>query len=67
MPSWQKPLEPNEFTSSSGLVHWLCNKKWFPTDTELFVTKHGSVDKEVIIKVVQHINMHARKTVPVDE
>ena len=42
-------------------------QKWFPTDTELIVTKHGSVDKEVIIKVVQHVNMHARKTVPADE
>ena len=50
MPSWRNPLEPNEFTSSSGVVHWLCNKNWFPTDRELVVTKHGTVDKEVIIK-----------------
>ena len=36
-------------------------------DTELVVTKHGSVDKNVIIKALQHINRHARKTVPEDD
>lgn len=67
MPSWRKSLEPNDVTNSSGVVHWLRNKNLFPRDMELVVTKHGSVDKEVIIKVLQHINMHARKTVPADE
>ena len=39
----------------------------FPNDAELVVTKHGSIYKEVIIKVVKHINHHAGKTVPANE
>ena len=31
------------------------------------MTKHGSMDKEVIIKEVKHINQHARKTVPAND
>lgn len=48
-------------------MHWLCNKHWFPTGTELVLTKHGSVDKEVIVKVVKHIDKDAQNTVPESE
>lgn len=56
MPSWLKPLDSDDFTSTNAVVHWLCKNKWFPKEAELFVTKHGSVDKKLIIKVMQHIH-----------
>lgn len=67
MLSWLKPRDSDDFTSADGLVHWLCNTNLFLEETELVVTKHGFVDKEVITKVVQPINNYARKTVSADE
>lgn len=67
MPSWQKPLESHYFTRASGWMHWLCNKNWFPVDTELFVTKHSSADERVVVNVFQNINRHAQKPLPEEE
>lgn len=67
MKSWLKPLDSEDFTNANGIVHWLCNKNWFPGDAELVVTPHGSIDKAIIVKVIHHINRHARKTVPPNE
>lgn len=58
-----KPLDDDAFTDTNGVRHWLCNRNWFSVGTDYLVTKNGSVDKKVIVKVVQHINQHARKTV----
>lgn len=63
MKSWFTPLDPVDFTHKDVVRQWLC-PNWFPNDAELVVTKHGSIEKEVIIKVVIHINQHATKTVP---
>ena len=67
MKSCWVPLDPTAFTDETGITHWLCNKNWFPSDAGVFMTKHGSIPKEVIIKVVKHINQHARKTVPASD
>ena len=67
MKSWKEPLDPTDFTDKNGVAHWLCDPNWFPSNAGLVVTKHGSIDKDVIIKVVEHINQHVRKTFPQHE
>ena len=58
MKSWRSPLDSTYFTDNTGVPHWLC-RNWYPADTELVVTNHGSIDKGVIVKVVHHIDEHA--------
>lgn len=67
MTSWLESLDTAEFTDGNGMVHWLGNKNWFSDETHLFITKHGSIDKKVIVNVFQRINRHASKTLPPNE
>lgn len=60
--AWKKPLDKNDFSNSEGVPHWLCGEGWFPKEAALHVTKCGSVDREIIVKIVHHINSHVRKT-----
>ena len=61
--AWKQPLSKSDFTNSYGVPHWLCEESWFPPETALHVTKCGSVDRNIIVKVAEHINNHVRKTI----
>ena len=65
--TWKEPLCERNFTGSQGIPHWLCGLQWFPSDTALHVTKNGSVDRHIIVKIAEHINKHARKTISSDK
>ena len=65
--TWKEPLSETDFTDAQGIPHWLCGTQWFPSDTAPHVTKSGSVDRNIIIKIAEHINKHARKTVSSDK
>ena len=45
-----------DFTDAQDIPHWLCGSQWFPSDTALHVTKNGSVDRHIILKLAEHIN-----------
>ena len=62
--AWKQPLSKSDFTNSYGVLHWLCEENWFPPETALHVTECGSVDRNTIFKVAEHINSHVRK--PID-
>ena len=63
MSTWTHPLSKADFTNSHGVPHWLCDNSWFPPETALHVTKCGSVDRNIIVKIAKHINRHVRKTI----
>ena len=64
MNAWKQPLNKSDSTNSYGVSHWLCTENWFPPETALHVTKCGSVDRKITIKVTEHIHNHVRK--PID-
>ena len=61
--AWKKPLDKTDFSNRQGVPHWLCQDGWLPSNTSLHVTKSGSVNSEIIVKVVEHIYAHTVKIV----
>ena len=63
--AWKKPLDRTDFSEKQGVTHWLCEEGCFHIDAALHVTKCCSINREIIVKVVEHINTHARKHIDI--
>ena len=63
MDSSTKPLQEQDFTNMDKGPHWLTNEDWLPGDCVIPCTENGSVDKNTMPFVVEHINRYIRQFV----
>lgn len=65
MEGWEEPIEM-EPTGDDGNPAFMTKEKWWPVNATNVRTPNSSVDDEIIMHVIMHVNNNTRKFVDQD-